>query len=309
MKIADQHVSGLIRDGYTLVERFLTPPEVTAAKQNMLRYVPTPQELAATPERYPWIFEEADRLQTEFPFVGDALNHISTHPDLIDFVERALKTRAVLLSQSAIWAKYARTGDFEQALHLDYQGNTLVAPREDGDYRQVNMILYYTDVTADMGPTCIVPLKQTARRAALANLSSAQQVRGSLQKRDSDHRFCRLAADFFHEHFSSCLGDDRGRRRSSLTSHGLALGGTCVSGLSSMVADGRKAAVAAVHRARHAAPARSARLPITGLGLLECQDGGGCRRAISKDGYDAISKQKPIKGKAKAKIDLFHSRH
>jgi hypothetical protein len=161
VKIADQHLARLIRDGYTLVEGFLSPTEVAAAKQNMLRYVPTPQELAAAPERYPWIFEEADRLQTEFPFVGDALNHVSTHPDLIDFVERALNTREVMLSQSAIWAKYASTGDFEQALHLDYQGNTLVAPREDGDYRQVNIILYYTDVAADMGPTCIVPLKET----------------------------------------------------------------------------------------------------------------------------------------------------
>jgi len=163
VKIADLHISRLIRDGYTLVEEFLSPQEVAAAKQNMLRYVPTPQELAATPERYPWIFEEADRLQTEFPFVGDALNHVSTHPDLIDFVERALITRDVLLSQSAIWAKYAGTGDFEQALHLDYQGNTLVAPREDGDYRQVNMILYYTDVTADMGPTCVVPWRETRK--------------------------------------------------------------------------------------------------------------------------------------------------
>lgn len=161
MKIADRHLARLIRDGYTVVEGFLSPAEVTAAKQNMLRYVPTPQELASTPERYPWIFEEADRLQTEFPFVGDALNHVSTHPDLIEFVERALSTRDVMLSQSAIWAKYAGTGDFEQALHLDYQGNTLVAPRDDGDYRQVNMILYYTDVTPEMGPTCVVPLKET----------------------------------------------------------------------------------------------------------------------------------------------------
>src|SRR5437764_4801080 len=151
----------LVRHGYAAVPDFLTSDELAAARRNMLRYFPTPEELAATPERYTSILEDPEHVQIEFPFVGDALNDIATHPELIALVERLLGTREVLLSQSAIWAKYAGTGDFEQALHLDYQGNTLVAPREDGDYRQVNMILYYTDVSAEMGPTCVVPLKQT----------------------------------------------------------------------------------------------------------------------------------------------------
>jgi len=162
VRIADEHLEHLREHGYVLVPGFLDKDELGAAMRNMLRYVPTPEELAAAPERYPWIFEEADRLQTEFPFAGDALNHIATHPELISFCERAMGTRAVMLSQSAIWAKYAGTGDFEQALHLDYQGNTLVVPRDDGDYRQINMILYYSDVTDEMGPTCVVPAAKTA---------------------------------------------------------------------------------------------------------------------------------------------------
>src|SRR5580700_2657592 len=120
MRIEETHLKHLRRHGFAVVPSFLTSEEVAAARKNMLRYVPTPEELAATPERYPWVFEEAENLQTEFPFSGAALNHVATHPDLIDFVERALGTRDVLLSQSAIWAKYAGTGDFEQALHLDY---------------------------------------------------------------------------------------------------------------------------------------------------------------------------------------------
>src|SRR5690606_1521032 len=71
--------------------------------------------------------------------------------------ERALGTREIVLTQSAIWAKYAGAGDYEQGLHLDYQGNTLVVPRDDGSYRQVNMILYYSDVDETLGPTCVVP--------------------------------------------------------------------------------------------------------------------------------------------------------
>jgi phytanoyl-CoA dioxygenase PhyH len=76
-------------------------------------------------------------------------------------VQTLLGTREVMLSQSAIWAKYAGTGDFDQGLHLDYQGNTLLVPRDDGDFRQVNMILYYTDVPQDLGPTYVASQEKT----------------------------------------------------------------------------------------------------------------------------------------------------
>jgi hypothetical protein len=161
MRITDQYLDQLRTRGFAIVPDFLTPPELQSARANLLRYYPTPEELAATPERYGTLLDEPESLQREFPFAGDALNFISTHPEIVSFVERALGTPNVLLSQAAIWAKYAGTGSFDQGMHLDYQGNTLVVPRDDGDYRQVNMILYYTEVTAEMGPTCVVPIEQT----------------------------------------------------------------------------------------------------------------------------------------------------
>lgn len=161
MQIASEHLAHYLDHGYVVIPRFLAPEELAEARENLLRYYPTAEELAATPERYGGLIDDAEHLQNEFPFAGNSLNHISLHPNLIDFVEKALGTREILLTQSAIWAKYAGTGDFEQGLHLDYQGNTLVVPRDDGDYRQVNMILYYTDVTADLGPTCVVSKQET----------------------------------------------------------------------------------------------------------------------------------------------------
>ena len=161
MRITEEHAARLKRHGYVVVPGFLAADELDAARRNLLRYVPTAEELHATPERYAWVFEEAEHLQTEFPFAGDALNHVSTHPEIIDFVARLLGTPRVLLSQAAVWAKYAGTGDFEQGLHLDYQGNTLVVPRDDGAYRQVNVILYYSDVDDEMGPTYVVSQEKT----------------------------------------------------------------------------------------------------------------------------------------------------
>ena len=161
MRITEKHTDHLLRHGYAIVPDFLTPDELAAARANMLRYFPSAEELAATPERYGSILEDPEHLQVEFPFAGEALNDVSTHPEIVSFVERLLGTRDVMLSQAAIWAKYAGTGDFEQGLHLDYQGNTLVAPRDDGAFRQVNMILYYGDVDANMGPTYVVSQEKT----------------------------------------------------------------------------------------------------------------------------------------------------
>ena len=173
MRIPDDTLTHLNTHGYAVVPGFLTPDELAAARSNFFRYFPPPRELWAAPQRYPHIFDDPEHQQVEFPFAGGdgdaaapmtrggALNHLATHPDLIAFVERALGLPDVLLTQAAIWAKYAGTGSFEQEMHLDYQGNTLVVPRDDESFRQVNMILYYTDVTADLGPTCVVSRTKT----------------------------------------------------------------------------------------------------------------------------------------------------
>ena len=162
MPITQKHQDQLLQKGYAVVPNFLSAGELLSAKQNFSRYFPSYDELQSTPERFGFIHEDPEHLQVEFPFAGNELNDVSTHPEIISFVERLLGTQDILLSQAAIWAKYAGTGNFEQGLHLDYQGNTLVVPRDDGDYRQVNFILYYSDVTLEMGPTYVVSQEQTS---------------------------------------------------------------------------------------------------------------------------------------------------
>src|SRR5438105_1107000 len=122
MSIGQAQIDQLLRDGYAIVPSFFSRDEVSAAMANMVSYFPTAEELSATPQRYGAIFEDPEHLQVEFPFAGDALNHVSTHPRILDLVEELLGTADILLSQSAIWAKYAGTGNFDQGLHLDYQG-------------------------------------------------------------------------------------------------------------------------------------------------------------------------------------------
>src|SRR5215469_4197398 len=164
--LADKDLGRLLEHGYVLVGGFLSAEELGAARADVLHYFPTFEELSATPQRYGWIFDDPENLQIEFPFATDTLNYNSTHPRIISLVSQLLGTREILLSQSAIWAKYAGTGSFEQTMHLDYEGNTLVVPRDDGAFRQVNMILYYSDVTIELGPTFVISQTKT-RRAGL----------------------------------------------------------------------------------------------------------------------------------------------
>ena len=154
-------LSDLLTHGFAVVPNFLSAAELRAARGGVSSYFPSTKELEATPQRYGFIYDDPENLQVEFPFADDALNDVATHPRIIKIVRGLLGSDKIRLSQSAIWAKYAGLGHYEQGLHLDYQGNTLVVPRDDGDYRQVNMILYYTDVTETLGPTHVVSKTKT----------------------------------------------------------------------------------------------------------------------------------------------------
>jgi ectoine hydroxylase-related dioxygenase (phytanoyl-CoA dioxygenase family) len=150
-RITADHVAHWERHGYVVIEDFLSPGELAAAQEAVHRHFPTWEQRAADLSAYeglgPW---------REFPFRGPELNHITTHPSLIDFVSSTLGTEDVFVTQSLLWGKYAGGGDWEQSHHMDYGNNTLVVPRDDGQFRQVPMILYYSDVTPDLGPTCVV---------------------------------------------------------------------------------------------------------------------------------------------------------
>lgn len=150
-----------IEHGFVVVPNFLSADELEAALDGMLSYFPTADELGEYPNRYGSIHEEPEHQQIEFPYAEDVLNDTATDPRLVAFARDVLGTPEVRLTQNAIWAKYAGLGDYEQSLHLDYQGNTLVVPRDDGDYRQINMILYLTDVSPEMGTTCLVSQTKT----------------------------------------------------------------------------------------------------------------------------------------------------
>ena len=157
MSIKTSQIKQLVNSGYTLIPGFLDRREVKAAMKNVQRYAPTASEVLKNPERYSHLLDDTETGKFEFPFVNNALNHISTHPRLISMVRKILGTQDVQMARSCVWAKYGCGTDYDQTMHMDFQGSTLVVPREDGDYRQINLIFYYSDVSLDLGPTFVVP--------------------------------------------------------------------------------------------------------------------------------------------------------
>lgn len=159
MKISAEHLDQWRRDGYTLVERFLAAPELAAARADLDQVFPNWYVYSAAPHLFG--SESMAGYSVEMPFLGPTANMVALHPDLIDFAERALGTREIVLTQSLAWAKYWSEHDFEQVMHADYMNCSILYPAASKPAEQVTMILYFDDLAPDLGPTCVVPRSAT----------------------------------------------------------------------------------------------------------------------------------------------------
>jgi hypothetical protein len=171
LPITDEQVAHWLEHGYVLIPDFLDAQQLDAARAVAYRYFPTAAEYYDTPHRYlniPFHFE--------FPFRDDALNNLSTGPDLVDAARRIIGTEDVFLTQSLLWAKYAGRGDWEQEHHVDYQNNSLLYPSDEPGFRQMPSILYLEDVTLDMGPTVVVSRTVTRGHAMAPPITVREEV-------------------------------------------------------------------------------------------------------------------------------------
>jgi ectoine hydroxylase-related dioxygenase (phytanoyl-CoA dioxygenase family) len=148
--------------GYVVVENACTKQQVDAALDNINLYMPTWEEYQRRPRAYEPLLGERGIVRRGFPFAGDALNALTFNPYLLEFAWTVLGTADLALSHSGLFGKYAGLGDFEQDLHVDYGNNTLAYPKDDLTVFDLPFIVYYSDVTVDMGPTYVVSQKHTS---------------------------------------------------------------------------------------------------------------------------------------------------
>lgn len=146
----ERHTAALVEQGYTIIEGFLSAEQLEETETAGLRITPhwTGYDDMVDDEP-PHFLEFAD-------FPAEIQRNVMRR-ELIDAVAAAIGTTDLRMSLSFLWFRYAGQSWVEQELHSDLMNNSLAYPRDDGGYRQVEGILYYTDVTADLSPTHVLP--------------------------------------------------------------------------------------------------------------------------------------------------------
>ena len=159
MRVPESSLEQLRERGFAVVEGFLDHDELTAAQHALWAEFPRPADYAADPSRY----ERFTRSQFAGLKVGPwrswDLNRLAFHPDLVDLAARFLGSADLHLYKTELWAKYAGAVDYDQPHHRDFGNHTLVVPDRSRPATQMTSFILLSDVTADDGPTMVVPFE------------------------------------------------------------------------------------------------------------------------------------------------------
>jgi hypothetical protein len=153
------------KEGWCLLEGLLPAEMVAAARAALPVLFPTAEEFAADadPARNQPFRDDSHRVMPRFPFEAGALNDLVVHDRIIDLAERCLEITDPRMYQAMLSAKYSGGAPSdEQLLHVDFGNHTLVVPRHEPGYQQLEMFVYLSDVTPETGATRIVPREMTS---------------------------------------------------------------------------------------------------------------------------------------------------
>ena len=151
--------------GWCLVQGLLPAEAIVAAQAALPVLFPTAEEFAADaePARNQPFRDDSHRVMPRFPFEDSALNDIVVHDHIIDLAEQLLGISDPRMYQAMLSAKYsAGAPSDEQLLHADFGNHTLVVPRHEPGYQQLEMFVYLSDVTPETGATRVVPRHMTS---------------------------------------------------------------------------------------------------------------------------------------------------
>jgi ectoine hydroxylase-related dioxygenase (phytanoyl-CoA dioxygenase family) len=160
--LATEERERFLADGYVIMSDLFDDEELAQAQADIFRYMPSWEEFSSAPAKFPALDaagSSAGSARAKFPFDGTVLNNAFAHPRLLSVIEYAMGTDKVSLEHSGITGKYAGIRDYDQELHVDYGNHTLAYPKDPAKnalWYDFGCIVYYTDVTIDLGPTYVV---------------------------------------------------------------------------------------------------------------------------------------------------------
>jgi hypothetical protein len=155
--ISDDLLSTVRTEGYAVMEGFLAPDELDAARDAVFTIFPHPDDYFADPAAHAAVVAHPFAGLRIGPFARWHLDRLAFHPDLVDAAERFCGTIDIELYKIELWAKYSGSVDYDQEHHRDFDNHSLVVPRRDGRWPQLTSFILLSDVTIEDGPTRVVP--------------------------------------------------------------------------------------------------------------------------------------------------------
>jgi hypothetical protein len=150
-------------DGWCVIADAIPPADLAGGQRALTYLFPTVEEMdAGTDDERTAKWRDWDAAWPEFPYRSRSLNRIVLHDALLDLAED-LVGPDFRLYQGTLTAKYpGQPSGFNQLLHTDYPNHSIVVPRRDPGYRQLELFVYLNDVTPANGATRMVSRKLTA---------------------------------------------------------------------------------------------------------------------------------------------------
>ena len=175
--------SAFERDGFVVLEGFLSPQEIRGGVVDLPVVVPTAEEFHrdVDPHRNQRFRDEFGGI-VPFPVAPTSLNLLAVHPRLVDLAASLLEDDDLRSYSIEFWAKYTGAADYEQPFHRDYLNHTILVPAADAPPSHVEMFVYLSDVTDELGPISLLPRHHAPEAPALPNWYP--RVDG---QRDKDH--------------------------------------------------------------------------------------------------------------------------
>jgi hypothetical protein len=150
-------------DGWCVIPGAIPPEDLAAAQRAIPHLFPSAEEMDAGSEDERLArWRIWDAAWPEFPFHSRSLNRVALHEVLLDLAEDLLGPD-IRCYQGTFTAKYAgQPSGFNQLLHLDYPNHSIVVPRDEPGYRQLELYVYLNDVSSANGATRMVSRRLTA---------------------------------------------------------------------------------------------------------------------------------------------------
>ena len=152
-----------LEHGFVVLPAYLRPEDLKPALAQLGHLFPTAEGYHdATDPRAGRFAEDQFSGIDFFPFRAVEFSLLAVHDRLIRLAEVLLDDADIRISSAETWGKYTGAVDYDQDMHRDYLGHTLLVPSDDPRFRQAEIFVLLGEVPDELGATHLVSRTRTA---------------------------------------------------------------------------------------------------------------------------------------------------